>query len=255
MLLVERSNTGVPLAVTIDREGTGGVTGLVPTVALRNARTVNSYLDFGDGTFKTSGWATKYATMTEIERGHYQRLVDFSSIPAIVSGFVASAEFHVDNGVGILGDDHDLIFVVESVEDVPADVLALLSSSVPIAQPTGMVLAVPILERPQSGSIAYKLVVAFAYNGTLADPDANTINVSASNQGGVSRDANLSALTMTRISIGRYEVLYTVASIHLIEEVVFVFTATKGGNSFMSPFAAAVLDTTAAPDEIVASGS
>lgn len=111
--------TAAPLDLTVDRQG--GVTGLAPTVALRDTAT-NGYLDWGDATFKTSDWATKYAVMSAVERGHYQRTLNLSATPAIVAGMVLVAEYHVDNGAGVVGDAHDYV-VVES--DQAADVALL----------------------------------------------------------------------------------------------------------------------------------
>lgn len=119
--IAEATDTAVPLSLTIDQEGVGGVTGQSPTVALRNATTVDSYLDFGDNTFKTVGWTTKYASMTEIERGHYFRSFD-ATAASIAAGTVLSAEYRVDDGGSILGDDHDLIRFVTSIDDIPGDV-------------------------------------------------------------------------------------------------------------------------------------
>lgn len=109
-LEVEVTETALPLELTVDKLGVGGVTGLSPTVAVRNASTVNSYLDFSDLAFKTSGWTTKYASMSEVERGHYQRLLNVSALSLAV-GFRLVAEYHADNGSGVIGDDLDLFLV------------------------------------------------------------------------------------------------------------------------------------------------
>ncbi len=49
----------------------GGITGLSPVVAIRDALTVGSYIDVADLTFKTSGWTTRQAAMTEVGGGRY----------------------------------------------------------------------------------------------------------------------------------------------------------------------------------------
>jgi hypothetical protein len=111
-LLVQVGSTAIPLAATVEREGVGGVTGLTTaqvTVALRNTTTLNSYLDFSDNTFKTVGWVTKYAGLSEVERGHYQRSFNSSLVAVVVDGTILAAEFHVDNGAGVIGDDLDLL--------------------------------------------------------------------------------------------------------------------------------------------------
>lgn len=107
--LYEVGATVVPLVLTIEQEGVGGVTGKSPTVALRNASTTNSYLDWADNTFKVAGWTTKYASMSEVERGHYQRVFNSSLVAAIADGTVVSVEFHVDDGASVIGDDADVI--------------------------------------------------------------------------------------------------------------------------------------------------
>ena len=101
----------VPLELTIEQEGVGGVTGKSPTVRLRDATTTNSYLDFSDNTFKTFGWTTKNASMLEVGRGHYTRSLDLGLITSLVLGNVMVAEYIVDDGGDVVGEDHDLIAI------------------------------------------------------------------------------------------------------------------------------------------------
>lgn len=117
-VLLAEARTRVPLALTIDQEGVGGISGLVPTVAIRRGTTAGSYLDWDDNSFKTSGWATKYAPLTESERGNYERLLDLALVPGAPAGTVLVAEYHVDNGGDVKGDDHDLLFVVSTQTDL-----------------------------------------------------------------------------------------------------------------------------------------
>lgn len=115
----------VPLDLSVELEGVGGVVGLSPTVAIRNAATVNSYLDWADNTFKTSGWTNKFGSMLGVGVGGYQRTFDMSLVPAIVAGMALAAEYHVGPvvvlGVTIVGDDLDLLFI----ESVGADMTFL----------------------------------------------------------------------------------------------------------------------------------
>ena len=104
------------LDLTVEKEGVGGLTGLDPTVALRDASSTDSYFDWSDSSFKTSGWTTKYATMEEVERGHYRLSLDLTVTPAIMEGMTVVAEYHVDNGSSVIGDAHDVISVVNPVE-------------------------------------------------------------------------------------------------------------------------------------------
>jgi hypothetical protein len=101
----------VPLDLTIEQEGVGGVTGKAPTVAIRDSLTADTYLDFGDNTFKAAGWGTKYAAMTEVERGHYTRTLDMSLITSLILGNILIAEFHVDDGGSVIGDGHDVLIL------------------------------------------------------------------------------------------------------------------------------------------------
>jgi hypothetical protein len=117
VLLVE-ARTRVPLTLTIDREGVGGISGLVPTVAIRRGSTAGSYLDWGDNSFKTSGWTQKYATLTESERGTYDRNLDLAVVPGAPAGTVLIAEYHVDDGGEVQGDDHDVVVIVSTQTDL-----------------------------------------------------------------------------------------------------------------------------------------
>jgi len=114
---IDQAQTAAPLFLTVNRSGIGGITGLSPTVALREGSTTNSYLDFNDNTFKTAGWTTKYVSMTEIERGHYQRALDISALP-VSENDVLIAEYHVDNSGDVKGDAADLLVVVGSLGDL-----------------------------------------------------------------------------------------------------------------------------------------
>jgi hypothetical protein len=120
-LLVDDNNLAVPLEFTITQEGVGGVTGLTggnaPTVAIRDGTTTDSYLDFADDTFKTSGWTTKFATLTEVERGHYNRVLDVNAL-GLNAGDALIAEFEVDDGGAVVGADHDIILITETLGDL-----------------------------------------------------------------------------------------------------------------------------------------
>jgi hypothetical protein len=117
VMLIAEPTSQLPLNLTVDREGSGGVTGLVPTVAVRQTDVADSYLDWNDNTFKTSGWVTKYATLTEAERGTYQRILGLDSVAGISAGSSLVAEYHVDNGSDVVGDAHDVILVVSTNTD------------------------------------------------------------------------------------------------------------------------------------------
>lgn len=112
--IVDVKATAEPLMLSVSG-ASGGVTGLTPTVGLRDAATLNSYLDFNDNTFKISGWTTKYATLSAVERGHYQRSLDISALPGVLAGKVYSAEYRVAES-SIFIDTHDMLHVTAIVD-------------------------------------------------------------------------------------------------------------------------------------------
>ncbi len=116
MIFLEKSATAAPLSLTVVLDG-AGVTGLFPTVALRDAETTNSYLDFADGNFKSSGWTLRTAAMTEVGGGIYQRSLNIAGTPSLVPGKLLAAEYHFDDGAGLIGDDHDLIAIARVQQD------------------------------------------------------------------------------------------------------------------------------------------
>lgn len=116
-LLVERQTTAFPLSLNLQQEGVGGIAGKSPTVRVRMGSTTNSYLDFSDLLFKTSGWAIRDALMTEIGDGHYQHTLDLALLPVVVND-VLVAEFHVDDGGDVVGSAADLLIVVENGEEL-----------------------------------------------------------------------------------------------------------------------------------------
>lgn len=107
---VDRTDTAVALELTVTKDPDGGVTGLTPTVAIRQLPSTTSYLDWNDNTFKTSGWTTKYATMSEVERGHYHKTLNVNAL-SLAAGTKLFAEYHVDNGSTVKGEGSELIIV------------------------------------------------------------------------------------------------------------------------------------------------
>lgn len=99
IILVE---TAVRVGLTMTVNDGGGQTGLTATVRIRDAVTTNSYLDWADLTFKTSGWTTKDGPMTEIGDGHYHKLLDLDAASGAFSG-VFAAEYEATDGSITLG--------------------------------------------------------------------------------------------------------------------------------------------------------
>lgn len=123
--LIEKTDTAIPLALTISQGGVGGLTGLSPNVAIRRGDSTTLYLDFSDGLFKAAAWGTQFASMTEIQRGHYVRVLNAATTAGILVGQVLVVEYRVDNGAGIIGDAHDLISVVTSLYNISGSGLTL----------------------------------------------------------------------------------------------------------------------------------
>ena len=131
MLIYEKTNTQVPLTLSLSQEGVGGLTSETPTVALRNALDPPpgpyNYLDFADGSFKDTGHTTKYQTLSHVERGHYLYQVNLNILADVVVGSVLVAEYQFDNGSGLVGIDNETILVVESIVNIPTETAALIT--------------------------------------------------------------------------------------------------------------------------------
>ncbi len=69
-ILASRKDTNIPLTLSAGNSA-GGVTGLTVVVEIRDGGTNNSFLDFDDDTFKTSGWTTKSVALADIGGGFY----------------------------------------------------------------------------------------------------------------------------------------------------------------------------------------
>lgn len=106
----DTTETALPLDLTVNQFSVGGVTGLVPTVAVRLAATgTPQYLDWASNTVKTSGWTTKYQNMTEIERGHYQQLLNISVLSLAVGVKLIAEYAAVVGGVTYTSSDTVLV--------------------------------------------------------------------------------------------------------------------------------------------------
>lgn len=123
-ITTERTASGVDLTLT-DPAATAGLTAVV---AIRDGDDPTSYLDFSDDTFKTSGWTTKQAAMTDLGGGHYNVALDLSAmtnLPATTDQLVAE---YATSGA-VTSAAHDTIQITESFLDVPADVDLLLTDT------------------------------------------------------------------------------------------------------------------------------
>lgn len=96
-MIAELSDTLFPIDVAVD--STGGITGLAVTAALRDPNDSTSYLDWSDLTFKTSGWTTKFQSLTEYGNGFYGVNLDVSSITNFPSAKHAAVEYDISGTV------------------------------------------------------------------------------------------------------------------------------------------------------------
>lgn len=114
-LAADADDANLPLNLAINRNGEGGLTGLAPTVRLRLGHTTDTYLDWADNTFKTSGWTTLDQSMSEVGDGHYLQVVDLTAI-TLPSGRTLVAEYAVDDGGEVVSVAADTIQVTSTTE-------------------------------------------------------------------------------------------------------------------------------------------
>jgi len=111
-------------ALSVEAQLTNGRTGATALVAIREADTTNSWLDFDDNTFKTAGWTTRQEAMPQVSAGLspglYRLPVDITAmIPARVAGDELIAEVDVSAtgpDLQIFGTDRFLL--VTELHDV-----------------------------------------------------------------------------------------------------------------------------------------
>lgn len=91
------------------------------------------------------------------------------------------------------------------------------------------VVAPTEVQLPASGSRQFVVDLLLYDNaGNMEAPDS-TPTITAANEAGVARSANLSAVST--VSTGHYRATYTVADTHAEEQVVFTWTAVEGASS------------------------
>lgn len=188
MLIVEKTDSAIPLALSVSQAGVGGVTGLSPTVAIRRGDSATLYFDWTDGTFKNAGWGSKYGAMLEVERGHYVAFLDASAAAGILAGQTLVVEYHVDDGAAVKGDTHELLTVVASLYSLALDAtvtsrpdLAAIVAALPSL--AGIAGAVPTLAAIIAG-VLDELVAAHAGAGSVGE----AIATAAAGGGGAGLD-------------------------------------------------------------------
>jgi len=115
MIKARIGDTTVGLIVVVTKNGVPQ-TGETVLVRIAEADTSDSYLDFNDDTFKTSGWTTKTVTMTEdaSETGTYKYVWDSSS--AVSAEARLSVEYEITSGSNRSKDSEILIIHDEALE-------------------------------------------------------------------------------------------------------------------------------------------
>lgn len=131
-VVAERTETSVPVEVTIDRNG--GVTGLTVVVAVRDAQTANSWLDFNDDTFKTNGWTTRQASLAEVSAANAPGVYRLSSgldISAITNLPVSTDNLVLEYDISgsVSGNLSEQLQLVNSFLDSSGDVWEELRAS------------------------------------------------------------------------------------------------------------------------------
>jgi hypothetical protein len=112
---IDADDSNLPLTLTINRAGDGGLTGLAPTVRLRLGHTADTYLDWADNTFKTVGWTTLNAAMSEVGDGHYLQTLDMSAV-TVATGRTLVAEYSVDDGGEVKAVAADTLHLTDTNE-------------------------------------------------------------------------------------------------------------------------------------------
>lgn len=113
---IDKSTVSLPLVLDVNQNGVGGVAGQLSTVAIRDATTTNSYLDWTTGFFATSGWVLKDGPMSDIGNGIYQRNLLLSVAAGITPGMFFIAEFST---VGVvMGVDQETYQVIHETGDL-----------------------------------------------------------------------------------------------------------------------------------------
>jgi len=139
-------------ALSLEVQLSNGRTGATALVAVREADTTNSWLDFADATFKTSGWTTRQAAMTEISAGNapglYRVALDVTALlPARVAGDELIAEYAVtatSPDLSVRGQDRFLL--VTSLHAVAGSVWDELQADHLAAGSVGRQMALDVYE-------------------------------------------------------------------------------------------------------------
>ena len=129
--VAERTDASVPVQVVVSANG--GVTGLTVVVAIRDADSSTSFLDFADLTFRAAGHATKFASVADIGNGRYSlagglNVAGITNLPATTHHLVA--EFDISGSVVAAVDDVIEILSAAYAVAEPGDAMDLIADAV-----------------------------------------------------------------------------------------------------------------------------
>lgn len=130
-LLAQRTDTSVPVTLSLSASSVGPVTGETCTVAVRDGSTSDSYLDFADSTFKIAGWVTKRAALTEIEAGLYE-LTGGLDIAAMTNLPPTTHHLILEHQIGapVVTVAHDALVLGVYDPAAPGDAMSLVPDAV-----------------------------------------------------------------------------------------------------------------------------
>ncbi len=102
-----------------------------------------------------------------------------------------------------------------------------------------------VIERPDTGTMTYRVeLLLYDAIGNMEAPDASP-TVELVNQAGTDRSSRLDATTMALVATGRYRTVYTASADDDLEQLVWVFQVTEGGETRVYGNTSLIVDTTA----------
>jgi hypothetical protein len=228
--LLKQSSTGRTLLFLMvdSSDHLTGKTGLSPTVTLSK----------NGGAF-----AAPSGSVTELSNGWYKvagNAADSNTLGPLLLHATASGADPCDDRFDVVAFDPDSGLATATGQTSILNAVNAVTTNTARSMPV-----VPtFLVRPASGSTVYQVMLyLYSLQGILEDADGQAVTIHARTASGTSRDANLSATAMTRVSAGKYTATYTVASTHAQEAVYFDFTWAIGSTAMADSGAAEVQDT------------
>lgn len=195
------------------------------------------------GTDVVPGGITVYPVETKTQ--DYQ--TELGRLDAAITSRLAAADVP-DNFGNLAITETTGKVTVGNVNDCKADVsgLATKEDVAAITQAQRVRIVAPrAMERPDDSSTTYRLwIYSYDSQHKALDLDSNPA-VSAQNNAGQDRSANLGTVVKPAETTGVYYVDYTVSTDHAIEGIVIKVDATEGGDTTRYSEAVLIVDTTA----------